>query len=715
MNKINNIFLSLPAILLLLCMSGLLYGQGDVINREAKNTLTPIEMNIGDTLKYKLRNGQVRTIVLEETAVNVLLTNLNELKTDPTRGKGGNLYHFTGKISIDGHAMTMERYVSSQESFYEPYVINGLRIWFDGVSDISEIILREHGGTDCECLPNKDARFALTDMTDNISPMALNSLYRNKENFIDIADAYNGDDPWLGAFLGVEAHGGLDINMPAGSPNFTPFPIDDHYIFNSIENGDSNNRWRGMHQWDNGDVWTIQNHHILNLLVPEHTPIKSGTHYADAAGVAYGNQEHAHYVFRVKSAEEENEILLDPWIIFWQTFEDNKKRTEEINASMAPVSPGNTGSPVFFSSDGSTAGVHGSELSYYWTFGDGGWSNEENPQYTYAKPGIYPVTLVVDDGAQKDSFTQHITIDGSKVDQPALTLMAKDEPSFRVRPVHVMDVYGVPVQFLPHSLHFVARATRPKPNEKIIRLQNNGSGVLSKAMEPEVLYSEGKGWLAVEHEEKGKDQQLIIAVDATGLATGVYLARVQVECPGVLNSVQSFLVQLTIPTHPPAHRKTRDLEQEIIDNSDKKYYRFYSTPYFWVGPHFRMWDEKGYNDFYLTNGGRAVEGEFARFTPDLEAGKYEVSFAKETPFEPERRKMKLEGQPPVHSKSNPDSRFAVRVRSRAGEETIWMEPSKSKVIGTFEFDEGMDGYVEILSGGSTGQVLVDAVIFKKIM
>jgi PKD repeat protein len=703
-----------------------MFGEGVKIIREAKNTLTPVEMNKGDTLIFKLKNGEKRILVLQQTAANVIITNLNRLKKK--QPGGGTLYHFTCEILIDGHPMTMERYVGSQESFYEPYVINGMRIWFDGVSAIFEkgIVNEEHG----TCKPNKDARFALLDMTDNICPSELYSWYINKENFIKITDCYNGDDCWMGAHQGVEAHGGLDINMPISSPNFTPIPIDDHCLFNSLTNGDDNNRWRGVHRWDNGDVWTIQNHHILNLLIPEHSPAKSGIHYADAAGVLMGFHSHAHYVFCIKTPENGNEILLDPWIIFWQAFRDNKKRAKEISASIAPLNPRKTGTPVYFKGNESTSGLNCRELSYYWTFGDGGWSNEANPFYTYMNPGIYPVTLVVDDGAQKASFTQHITIDGTKVNSPCLTLSAKEEPSFRIRQAHVMDVYGVPVQFIPHSLHFVARATRPKPNNKTIMLHNIGAGVLSNALEPKVLYSESKGWLSVEREGKGNEQQLIVAVDATGLTSGIYSARVQVECPGAFNSIQNFLVQLAIPSNPPAHEYTRDLEQEIIDNSDIRYNRFYNTPYFWVAPQFQSWDENswvfgpakdskcfkwdGYNgSTYLTNGGRAAEGEFCRFTPDLEAGKYEVSFAMETPFEPERRAMSAEGQQLVNPEFNPDTRFAVRINSKTGDQIIWMEPAKSRIIGTFEFYEGMDGYVDILSAGSTGQVLVDAIIFKK--
>lgn len=711
-------------ILVLICLFLNASGEAKKIIREAKNTITPVEMNKGDILKFKLRNGQIRTMILEETDANVLITNLNKLTSD--QPGGGTLYHFTCKVSIDGHMMTMERYVGCQESFYEPYVINGMRIWFDGVADIFDkgIVSETHGA----CKPQKDARFAIADMTEKICPFELNPWYINKDNYIDVMNCYNGDDVWMGAYNGYDAHGGLDINMPPGTPNFTPFPIDDHYLFNSLANGDNNNRWRGIHKWDNGDVWTIQNHHMLNLRIPEHVPINSGIYYADAAGVHSGSHHHVHLVFKIKTTENENEILLDPWIIFWQIFENNKQKSGEIKASMAPLGPGVTNSPVSFRSDGSRVGVYGNHLSYYWTFGDGGWSDEENPEYTYLNPGIYPVTLVVDDGVQKASFTQHITIDGKAANTPGLVLWAEDEPSFRIRPVQSMDVYGQPVPFLPHFLHFVARFTRPQPNEKIVLLQNTGAGELTQATKPEIYYYQGNGWLTVDLAGKGNNQQLEVNTNGNGLSPGIYSAKVQIKCPGINNGKQGYLVQMTIPTYPPAHRQTRNLQQEIIDHSDTRFDRFYITPYFWVMPKFHRWVDRGYKDnFYLTNGSRSRKGEYARFTPDLEAGTYEVSLSEETPFEPERRAMSANNGPqPVNAELNPNSRFAVRVKSKNGDEIIWMEPSKltksqkihedwlaSRIIGTFEFNEGMDGFVDILSEGSTGQVLIDAIIFKK--
>jgi PKD repeat protein len=681
------------------------------IIREAKNTITPVEMNKGDILKFKLRNGQIRTMILEETDANVIITNLNELMSN--QPGGGTLYHFTCKVKIDGHMMMMERYVGSQESFYEPYVINGMRVWFDGVADIFDkgIVSEMHGA----CKPHKDARFAVDDMTEKICPLKLNPWYINKENYIDVVNCYNGDDVWMGAYNGIDAHGGLDINMSPGTPNFTPFPIDEHYLFNSLANGDDNNRWRGIRKWDNGDVWTIQNHHMLNLRIPEHLPINSGKYYADAAGVHSGSHHHAHYFFKIKTPENENEILLDPWIIFWQIFEDQKQKSGEIKASITPLSPGITNSPILFRSDGSREGINSDNLSYYWTFGDGGWSDEANPEYTYLKPGIYPVTLVVDDGVQKASFTQHITIDGEAVNTPGLALWAEDVPSFRIRPVHIMDVYGQPITLMPHFLNFVARSTRPQPNKKIVLLQNNGAGELTQATQPIINYYEGYGWLTIDLIGKGNNQQLEVYTDGTDLAPGIYSAKVEINCPGVNNGKQGFLVQLTIPTYPPEHREIGDLQQEIIDHSDTRFDRFYCTPYFWIMPKFHRWINRGYKgNFYLTNGGRASKEEYARFTPDLEAGRYEISLSEETPYEPEKRAISDRGIQQVNPELNPGSRFAVRVKSKNEDEIIWMEPSKSRIIGIFEFNEGMDGFVDILSEGSTGQVLIDAIIFEKL-
>src|SRR5690554_3899732 len=51
----------------LMHLSLVVSGNDGTIWRAAKNTVTPVEMDKGDTLKFKLRNGQIRTMVLLET------------------------------------------------------------------------------------------------------------------------------------------------------------------------------------------------------------------------------------------------------------------------------------------------------------------------------------------------------------------------------------------------------------------------------------------------------------------------------------------------------------------------------------------------------------------------------------------------------------------------------------------------------------------------
>jgi hypothetical protein len=62
----------------------------------------------------------------------------------------------------------------------------------------------------------------------------------------------------------------------------------------------------------------------------------------------------------------------------------------------------------------------------------------------------------------------------------------------------------------------------------------------------------------------------------------------------------------------------------------------------------------------------------------------------------------------------PEMKYRVRVRCRSGDKVLSVAPADSAVIGTFVFEEGADGFVEILAGGSEGQVLADAITFAKV-
>lgn len=718
-----------------------------MVYRKAKETLTAVELDCGETLEFELLNGEVRTLTLEETSAAVLLTNVD--KYGENHALGRTLYHFTCRVRADGLPMTMERYVCSQETFYEPYVVNGMRVWFDGVADIFTFLKQSHG----PCKPGKQARFAVQDMTLPICPQELQSWCPDDENFIDVGRCYNGDDPWMGPYLGFDAHGGLDINHPKGTPIWAPLDLDDQYYFNSLATGDNNNRWRAFRVWPDGSTWILQTAHMIRLLVPEHTPVRAGTQIAEGAGVLVGSHEHSHFAFKVQESKdmpaqpedrvevsgvilsetddaycvrvgdleteipkrhllymgrpgraEESlfampralaqelglpysapQILLDPWIIFWQIFENKKRKAGEIRAAIRPLSPTRTGEPVVFSSEGSASGPVGGELRYFWTFGDGGYATGDEASHTYLWPGIYPVTLVVDDGAGRASFTQHITVQGDPLSVPGLALEAPDETSFRPRPVQATDVYGWPVRLIPNTLEFTARPSRPVPDPKVVILRNSGGGILDTANGVHITYSGAGGWLNVVHKGRGNGQKLEVSVDATDLKPGDYEAKVSVDCPGAFNSPQSFRVLLTVPETPPA-------AVALVDDQGPG---FYCTPHFWVGHRFYRWEEPGYGGFYLINGRRPTWGEFARFTPDLEVGRYEVRFHEQTPFDP-------------------DSKFFVRVRHAKGEERILVQPAQSRLIGTFFFNEGTDGFVEILAGGSEGQVVADAVLFTRV-
>lgn len=647
----------------------------------AKDTVTAFEMDPGDVVKFKLRNGQVRTMALEQASARILATNLRELRK--AQRDGGTLYEIRAMLRIDGHRVTLVRYVGSQESFAEPYVINGMRLWLDAVSDALQFMADNHGGK-AGCAMTRRARFAANDARDALAPVELRPWTPFQRIALDIAECYNGDDPYMGAYQGAECHAGMDINHAKGSPLYAPIDIDDHYYFNSLVKGDNNNRWRGVHRWPNGETWTLQSHHLVELLLPEHSPIPAGKHYATTAGVFVGSHEHTHFIFRTRRDGEED-LMLDPWMLFWQTFEQEKRRTGAIRAAIEPFGPAHTGQPVRFSSEGARVGRWAVRSNYQWTFGDGGFSLDRNPTHVFARPGVYPVTLTLEDGVDRASTTHLITVDGDPAASPALALKSPDDVSFTERRPEVRDTYGIEPAFDPHMLRFTMRLASPDSIVKRVLAINRGYGALPPIEKHSIRYDRQGGWLEVEPEPDGR--ALRVRVSGEKLPPGLYFATVLVACAGALDSPQPFRVMLDV-------RQNRPPAEVVLDDADPG---FYATPHFWPGHRFHFWQRKGYKDFYRTSGGRDDRDEFVRFTPSLRAGRYQVSFAGETPFE-----------------LQPDTRFRVVVKHRSGQDEVWMEPNKSRRIGEFEFDEGTEGYVELRTEGSKGHVLADAVRFAPV-
>ena len=119
-------------------------------------------------------------------------------------------------------------------------------------------------------------------------------------------------------------------------------------------------------------------------------------------------------------------------------------RDGELKAMMAPLDHSKTGDRISFHSVCNLKEDQCSLIKYYWTFGDGGWSDESQPEHVYSRPGIYPVTLTISNGVEIVSFIQHITVEGTNITQTALSVSSHKEPSFRLRATDALDVYGWP-------------------------------------------------------------------------------------------------------------------------------------------------------------------------------------------------------------------------------------------------------------------------------
>ena len=282
------------------------------MQRRAKPTLTPFGLNHSETLRFILHDGGAWEMTLLKTSAEVV----------QRKGSGITAYAFDCDVEINGKAHNLRREVGTQASFYEPWEIDGVRLWFDAAScafkDDGGFMLEKDAGLGFLCKPNHKARFAVQEATMSICPEPIKPWYPNESGRIDIHDCYNGEDCWMGPFEGKSAHCGLDINMKAGTTLTAPIAFDDHYLFNHTAAGFNNNRWRGVRRWRDGSEWWLQTHHLIQMLVPERTALKAGTSYATSAGVFVGAHQHTHFMFRV--LEQGGDYLLDPWILFWEIF-----------------------------------------------------------------------------------------------------------------------------------------------------------------------------------------------------------------------------------------------------------------------------------------------------------------------------------------------------------------------------------------------------------
>ncbi|MFC1452434.1 hypothetical protein ACFLSJ_03710 [Verrucomicrobiota bacterium] len=300
-----------------------------ILRRQARSTLTAVEMIHGDTLEFRLLDGRPVPIMLVDTRAEIVHTTLKETGTEEPGAT--TVYRFWADMRINGVDVRLDREVGTQYSFYEPWDIDGIRIWLDAVDAIFDFMRETHGPCRLQenCSqhlpPRRHARLAIQDASARICPETVHAWCPLPEGGLRIEDCYRGEDCWMGAYDGASAHGGLDINHPNGSPLHAPIDLDDHFLYNSVEMGHNNNRWRGIRRWPDGALWILASCHMKHMTTPERTPLRGGRQYAEGAGVWIGVAEHSHFAFAVVDHGEF--IRLDPWILFWQMYQDQAAKT----------------------------------------------------------------------------------------------------------------------------------------------------------------------------------------------------------------------------------------------------------------------------------------------------------------------------------------------------------------------------------------------------
>ena len=275
-----------------------------IIERRAREPLTAVELNHGQTLRFIRADGTTAAIEVVDSGAEIMATTLAVPGEEETAAT--TTYRFWADLRIDGEPHQLEREVGTQQSFYEPWEIAGLRIWLDAVDAIFDFMRETHSPCRLQATgmhggpAYRQVRLAVQDATLRICPERVHPWCPLPEGGLRIEDCYRGEDCWMGAYDGASAHGGLDINQPKGTPLFAPIALDDQFLYNSTAGGHNNNRWRGIRQWPDGSTWVLASCHMVEQTVPPHTPLAAGEQVR-RGGRRLGRlpRAHSHFAFSV--------------------------------------------------------------------------------------------------------------------------------------------------------------------------------------------------------------------------------------------------------------------------------------------------------------------------------------------------------------------------------------------------------------------------------
>ena len=146
--------------------------------------------------------------------------------------------------------------------------------------------------------------------------------------------------------------------------------------------------------------------------------------------------------------------------------------------------------------------------TFFWEFGDGGFSVAENPNYTYFLEGIYDVSLTVSNGTCEDTMTKTITV--------------QDASSGRLTQKLVVD--------LPRFTEIIEANLYPNP----VRDQVNLKIMLNREEEIIVQLFDMRGYTI--NEIEGKLEEDIVTFDLFSVPSGMYM--VLITTPGETKTIR---------------------------------------------------------------------------------------------------------------------------------------------------------------------------------
>ena len=105
-----------------------------IFPRTIKPTLTPFQLNPDDEIHLTLRSGRMWKMKLIGAKAEVVTRGFDRYHDSGHASSDITVYAFEATVLINEREHVMRREVGSQASFYQPWSVDGVRIWFDAAA-----------------------------------------------------------------------------------------------------------------------------------------------------------------------------------------------------------------------------------------------------------------------------------------------------------------------------------------------------------------------------------------------------------------------------------------------------------------------------------------------------------------------------------------------------------------------------------------------------